>query len=221
MCTVALIRNLNYGYCQCKEEIKNMREETRRQRQEQIEQAAYAVLEEKGYGGTSMLAIARRARASNETLYNWYGDKQGLFRALVTRNAAEVKELLSAELESGGDPLETLDLLGPKLLALLTGVRAIALNRAAAADTSGELGAAISQNGRETVLPMIAAVLEKARAGGQLHFETTEEATELYLNLLVGDLQIRRAIGRAPVPTAADCNARAKRALDLLRHIFN
>ena len=167
-----------------------MREETRRQRQEQIEQAAYAVLEEKGYGGTSMLAIARRARASNE-------------------------------LESGGDPLETLDLLGPKLLALLTGVRAIALNRAAAADTSGELGAAISQNGRETVLPMIAAVLEKARAGGQLHFETTEEATELYLNLLVGDLQIRRAIGRAPVPTAADCNARAKRALDLLRHIFN
>ena len=197
-----------------------MREETRRQRQEQIEQAAYAVLEEKGYGGTSMLTIAKRARASNETLYNWYGDKQGLFKALVMRNAAEVKELLSTELEYERDPLEILSLLGPKLLAVLTGARAIALNRAAAADTSGELGAAISQNGRETVLPMIATVLEKARAGGQLHFETTEEATELYLNLLVGDMQIRRAIGRVPVPTAADCSARAERALELLQRIL-
>ncbi|MEQ8740678.1 MAG: helix-turn-helix domain-containing protein, partial [Hoeflea sp.] len=63
-----------------------MREETRAARQAQIEQAAYEVLEEKGYAATSMLAIAKRARASNETLYNWYGDKTGLFRALVVRN---------------------------------------------------------------------------------------------------------------------------------------
>lgn len=46
---------------------------------------------------------ARQARASNETLYSWYGDKQGLFKALVTRNAAKVKALLEAELSSERD----------------------------------------------------------------------------------------------------------------------
>lgn len=48
-----------------------MREEKRSLRQQQIEAAAYEVLEAKGYGGTSMLGIAKQARASNETLYNW------------------------------------------------------------------------------------------------------------------------------------------------------
>ena len=57
-----------------------MREEKKSLRQQQIEDAAYEVLEAKGYDGTSMLGIARQARASNETLYNWYGDKQGLFQ---------------------------------------------------------------------------------------------------------------------------------------------
>ena len=108
-----------------------MREEKRSIRQQQIETAAYKVLESKGYGGTSMLGIAKQARASNETLYNWYGDKQGLFQALVTRNADEVKQHLQDELETDNDALSILGTLGPKLLDLLTGDRAVALNRAA------------------------------------------------------------------------------------------
>ena len=143
-----------------------MREDKRSIRQQEIESAAYAVLESKGYDGTSMLGIARKARASNETLYNWYGDKQGLFRALVTRNAAEVKTLLEDELTTGNDALSILAKLGPKLLTLLTGDRAVALNRAAAADKSGELGRTLSEAGRESVFPLLVRVLERARAGG-------------------------------------------------------
>ena len=194
-----------------------MREETRSIRQKQIEEAAYAVLEEKGYVGASMLAIARRARASNETLYNWYGDKQGLFMALVARNAAEVKALLHTQITADADPLDTLRLLGPRLLDLLTGERSVALNRAAAADGSGELGTAISRAGRETVLPMIEAIMSKAKSAGLLDFESTAEATELYLNLLIGDLQIRRVIGRADKPTDSDTARRSDRALQILR----
>lgn len=111
-----------------------MRDDNRSLRQEQIEQAAYDVLEARGYSGTSMLTIARKARASNETLYNWYGDKTGLFKALVARNAAEVKQLLEADLQAATDPLHTLRSMGPRLLGILTGARAVALNRAAAAE---------------------------------------------------------------------------------------
>ncbi|WP_404927319.1 TetR/AcrR family transcriptional regulator [Mesorhizobium sp. ORM16] len=56
-------------------------------RRERIEEAAYAVLRETGYKSASLLAIAKRASASNETLYNWYGNKQTLFRSLIEANA--------------------------------------------------------------------------------------------------------------------------------------
>ena len=194
-----------------------MRDENRAKRQQQIEAAAYEVLEAKGYGGTSMLAIAKQARASNETLYSWYGDKQGLFLALVTRNAAEVKDHLEAELKSEHDALSILGTLGPKLLDLLTGDRAVALNRAAAADRSGELGATLSKAGRDAVFPLLEQVLLRARTEGQLSFEETGAAVGLYLDLLIGDLQIRRVIGRQPRPSQAARTARADRAVRHLR----
>ncbi len=197
-----------------------MREETRTQRQTQIETAAYELLEQKGYAGTSMQGIAKKARASNETLYNWYGDKQGLFKALVTRNAAEVKSLLDAELSGERDALSILGLLGPKLLTLLLGDRAIALNRAAAADPSGELGVTLSEAGREAVLPLLERVLEAAKQKGQLSFDQTKVAVGLYLDLLVGDLQIRRVIGRVPAPTPDFCEIRSERAVMLLRKVL-
>ncbi len=190
-----------------------MKEENRAIRQDQIEQAAYEVLREKGYASTSMLSIAKRARASNETLYNWYGDKVGLFRALVTRNADEVRAHLEESLIGDRLALDTLRSLGPILLSLLTGVRAVALNQAAAADPSGELGVAIAEAGRETVAPLIQKTLEKARGDGALSFVDSHEAAELYLNLLVGDLQIRRVIGREPEPDAHYIAKRSQTAL--------
>ena len=197
-----------------------MRDENRSLRQDPIETAAYRMLEEKGFAGTSMQGIARKARASNETLYNWYGDKQGLFKALVTRNAAEVKSLLEAELSGARDGLSILRLFGPKLLMVLLGDRAIALNRAAAADPSGALGATLSQAGRESVFPLVVKVLEVARQEGQLAFDHTETAVGLYFDLLIGDLQIRRVIGRLPAPALEFCDARSERAIALLRQIL-
>lgn len=198
-----------------------LREEKRSLRQQQIEAAAYEVLEANGYGGTSMQGIAKRARASNETLYNWYGDKQGLFRALVTRNAEEVKTHLEAELQTDHGALSILGTLGPKLLDLLTGDRAVALNRAAAADSSGELGATLSKAGREAVFPLLEQVLLRAREEGHLRFEHSGEAVGLYLDLLIGDQQIRRVIGRLPSPTAEFCEVRSQRAVRFLRQLLS
>ena len=193
-----------------------MREEKRSLRRQQIEDAAYAVLEAKGYGGTSILGIAKQARASNETLYNWYGDKRGLFQALVTRNAEEVKMHLETELETDHDAISILGTLGPKLLNLLTGDRAVALNRAAAADSSGELGATLSKAGREAVFPLLERVLLRARDEGTLIFDDTGEAVALYLDLLIGDQQIRRVIGRLSQPSENFCQERSERAVRLL-----
>lgn len=194
-----------------------MRDENRTIRQDQIEQAAYAVLDEKGYAGASMLAIAKAAKASNETLYNWYGDKTGLFSALVRRNAAEAKALLQSQIAGGGDAVDTLERVGPVLLRLVTSDRAVALNRAAAADPSGALGRTIAAEGRETLAPLIAQVVALGKAQGRFAFADLAVACETWLGLLIGDIQIRRVVGRLPQP---DPEALAARADAALRHFL-
>lgn len=198
-----------------------MRDENRAKRQEQIEAAAYALLEEKGFAGTTMQGIAQRAQASNQTLYSWYGDKTGLFRALVAGNADRVRGLLETCIAEGRDPLAALRQMGPLLLDLLTHPRTIALNRAAAADPSGTLGRVIGEAGRGTVGPLIAEVLEQARDQGMLQFQDRQAALELYLNLLVGDLQHMRVIGRIPPPDESYRDARSDRALARLRRLLD
>lgn len=193
-----------------------MRDETRTERMKRIEDAAYELIEKKGFAGMSMLAIARKAKASNETLYRWYGDKTGLFKAMVTRNAAEVRQLLENDLETDRPPLETIRALGPRLLGLLVSPRAIALNRAAAADASGALGQALTEAGRDQVLPLVTHVFAKAIEAGLLGSLNREEAVKIYFNLLVGDLQIRRAIGALPEMRAREIVDRADWAFGLL-----
>ena len=90
------------------EEEPTMRDAARAERRAEIERAAYALLEENGYAGMSMLGVAKRARASNETLYRWYGNKQGLIKAMVARNAAIALALWLSSTASAAAQLDTL-----------------------------------------------------------------------------------------------------------------
>ena len=171
-----------------------MREDNKAQRREQIEAAAYDLLAIKGFQNMSMLAVSKSAKASNETLYRWYGDKIGLFKALIATNAERVATRLREALETSTQLDQVLTEIGPVLLSMLLGDRAIALNRAAAADASGVLGEALAQEGRGKVFPLIAELFSKLVAQGVLKGDPAQIAA-LYVDLLVGDLQIRRATG--------------------------
>lgn len=187
-----------------------MRESRRADRRTQIEAAAYEMLLEKGFASASMLEIAKRARASNETLYRWYGDKLGLFSSMVERNAAAGLERLKAPAAEGQALQDHLTVFGTALLTGILSDAAVALHRAAAADPSGELGATLSQHGRERIVPILQDLL--AVQGGEGDFDGVEDAVETYLSLLVGDLQSRRVIGRLAEPDEAFCAARASKA---------
>jgi len=191
-----------------------MREDSKALRQQEILAAAAALLRERGYSGMTMLAVASEARASNETLYRWFGDKKGLALALVARNADTARGLIEAGLSADRPPVEILRDLGPVLLELFLDEQAIALNRAAACDPTGDLGQAISEAGRDVIAPLIGQVLRRARKAGELRFDDPGAAVGLYLSLLVGDLQIRRVIGREPEPAAATIAQRAHVAHD-------
>lgn len=198
-----------------------MRQENQEKRRAQIEQAAHDLFEEKGYAGTSMLSVAKRAKASNETLYRWYGDKRGLFMSLIERNLTDVRAVLETRSKQTNDPLETLEVFGAKLLELLVDTRAVTLNRAAAADPSGELGKVLAKGGRDTVVPLIEAIFAEIIAQNQITSMTKTEAADLYVGLLVGDLQIRRVIGVMPSLASEIISARSKRACALVMKIMS
>lgn len=189
-------------------------------RRAEIEGAAYAVLAEHGLAGTTMLAVARRAKASNETLYAWYGDRLGLFRALIRENAAASRALIVAEAEGARNPLEVLRDLGSTLLGMLLGERAVALNRAAAADATGELGRVLAEAGRSDVLPLLARLLARAAAEGRVGPGDPDAMAALFIDLLVGDLQVRRVTGAMPEPPPSAWIAeRAERAVTLIQRL--
>jgi AcrR family transcriptional regulator len=199
-----------------------MRPEKQAARRREIEKAAYEVLAKKGYGATSMLAVAKRAGASNETLYKWYGSKQELFRSMVEENAREVAELLRDCISSGRKPVDTLRTVGPILLRLLISEKAVALNRAAVMDSeeTGILGRTLAEAGRNSIMPLVVEVFAKWRASGRVMFEKEEEeAAEIYVSLLVGDLQIRRAIGVLDPLRESEVLRRAARALELVQRL--
>ncbi len=185
-----------------------------------IEQAAYELIDEFGYDGISMLKIAKRAKASNETLYKWYGDKKGLFSALVETNTTHISKLIEDAAKADKSEIKIIEQLGPLLLEILLGDRAIALNKAAVADPSGELGLALAKAGREAVFPKISRVFDRYLVSHSNSRIDASQITEIYLRLLIGDLQIRRATGAIHALTAKEAKARSKEALELALKII-
>jgi len=199
--------------------MKNQNKEARRI---EIENAAYSVIEKKGYKGASMLAIAKQASASNETLYKWYGTKQNLLSSMVEENAKKAGNLLSACLTNDSAPLQTIQDVGPILLEIVTSDKAIILNRAAAVDVyeTGALGETIASGGKRAVKKILAQVFDKAQATGLMRFEDAEEVADIYISLLIGDLQIERVIGVRSSLTKEERSTRANRAHTLILQLF-
>ncbi|WP_238366805.1 TetR/AcrR family transcriptional regulator [Mesobacterium pallidum] len=195
-----------------------MKTDARNARAAQIEAAAYALLADKGYAGLSMNGVAKAAKASMETLYRWYGDKTGLIRALIAGNTASLEDTL--EVAEDADAGDALDQAGARLLTMLLGPAAVALNRAAAADASGDLGRLLAEGGREVVAPRIAALMGRAQAQGVLGPAPEAEQAEAWFALLIGDLQLRRVTGALPQPGAAFIEARSTQALARLTRLF-
>lgn len=165
-----------------------------------------------------MQAVAKKAEASMETLYRWYGDKRGHFRALVARTAEDLRAGLQTSIDTGGDPDATPAHLGPRLLALRPSEGAVALNRAASAGATGELGRAVGDAGREVIVPRLVRLLERRCA--DLARPYCGDIAEIYISLLIGDLQIRRVTGSMQVPGPEALRQGSERARRLIAELF-
>lgn len=173
-------------------------------RRHEVLEAAFGLLVERGYRGTSMAAVAERSGASKETLYAWFGDKPGLFAALVRRNAEGANSSVLAAFDGGDEIAPTLTRFATELLRLLLGERAVAINRAAVTElnTAPELAALLLAQGRERTGPLVEAYLALQAERGRLRIEDPAEAFGVLYGLVVQDAQIRALLGEPPLDPA-------------------
>jgi len=80
----------------------------RADRRSAILDAATSVFVERGFAGTTMDDVAAAARASKQTLYQRFGDKVGLFEAVIESNIADAEVGTDPHLEMlrGTDDIE-------------------------------------------------------------------------------------------------------------------
>lgn len=185
------------------------------QRRDEILAAALQVLEEHGYRGASTLSIARRARTSKETLYNWFGSKQGLFEALVSSCAESIdSELSEAAGEVALPAEEVLYRLASAILHSSTSGRAIVIAQAAISESrnSPEFGTILFNETRTKLWSRFAGHVERWRAVGLVAVDDPDAACETFFGLVVGDLLLRRLLGIEPPTSPDEIERRARRA---------
>lgn len=173
---------------------------------EAILDAARDVFAEKGPAAT-MEEIARRAGVSKQTLYNRFGSKLEIGRALAARRS----EAVTAPLRTAGDPETVLTALATALLEKIlcgdagSSMRGLALMSPEAPD----IGRAIYDSGPGESLRRLSAWLAEQDRRGLMRVPDPDHAAEMFSGMVLGHGHLRLVLGAAP-PEVADIAARAR-----------
>nr|WP_312869785.1 TetR/AcrR family transcriptional regulator C-terminal domain-containing protein [Jiella pacifica] len=165
----------------------------------------------------TMSSLARAASCSKESLYKWFGDRDGLLTATVQWQAAKVRGMPVRREELGRDRLEaSLERFAADWLTVLSGETSVALNRLAIGDAAGgggrNLGRIVLQNGPVAMGRRLTPLLELGREAGLLAFDDAGEAFRDFFGLVVRDVQIRLLLGDRIDLSPSDIRVGAARA---------
>ena len=189
-------------------------------RQQAVLDATLALMVEEG-DSLTMTAVARRASCSKETLYKWFGDRDGLFAAAVTWQASQGRAgNYDAQKLDAAALRQSLEDFAAAWLRVIPSPTAIALNRGAvrhAGSGKSNLGSIVLANGRFAIGARLKPLLEAGRAAGLLVFDDTETAFRSFFGLVGRDVQIRLLLGD---PLRLDEAGIARDAAQAADHFF-
>ena len=198
------------------------------QRQEEVLDAVLGLLAE-GRDALTMSAVAERASCSKETLYKWFGDREGLLTATVQWQASKVRAGYydSAHLDAAALQA-SLEAFAINWLKVISSRTSVALNRVAighagsgqSGRSKSNLGQIVLANGRFAIGERLKPLLEAARSTGLLVFDDAETAFRSFFGLVARDIQIRLLLGDDLRMGAADIRRDAAAAVDQFLMLF-
>lgn len=152
------------------------------QKAEQILQAALPEFLENGYAGTSMDKIAKTAGVSKQTLYSYFYDKEGLFRALIKYVACQKFRLVWSK-PLKGEPRKVLTQLAQRILQEINDPDYLCFVRLIIAEsgTYPELSQLFLQNVAQPAIAILVDYLQQ-------HEELTISDPQVIAHIFVGTL---------------------------------
>lgn len=169
---------------------------------EAILDAAAEVLAERGLSAP-MEAIARRAGVSKQTVYNRYGCKAELVRALVERRV----DSMTAPLRVRGaidHPEEALAAYARTLLEVITRTHSLLRVTIQSAGEMPDLARVVFETGPMRSRREVANFLEAETRAGRLAVDDPMEAAEFFAGMVIGHRQTRSLLGLATPLSAAE-----------------
>ena len=193
------------------------------ERQKAVLDAALRLLVEEG-DNLTMTAVARRASCSKETLYKWFGDRDGLLTATVQWQASKVRVVpVDGERLDPASLTASLEGFASDWLKVISSDTSIALNRVAvghAGSGKDDLGAIVLENGRFALARRLKPVLQAGKQAGLLDFTDAETAFRTFFGLVGRDVQIRLLLGDRLELTEATIGGDAVRATQQFLALF-
>jgi len=194
-------------------------------RQTQVLEAALALLVEGGEKAITTAGVARAANCSKESLYKWFGDRDGMLAHMVSHQASKVRTLGSDEaLADGGAALcDNLVEFATDLLEVLSSDSSLAMNRlaiGAAGREDSKLGEHLLSRGKKQISDRAGILLKRGKMLGQLKFDDAQEAFETLYGLIVRDEHLRLLLGEGAALTADQAEAQATTAIQQFLRLY-
>jgi len=163
-----------------------MPEDTRSHRRQKMLRAARICFLDRGFLRTTISDVLALSGGSRATVYEEFGDKEGLFAALV----ASVLDDMSFPAIADGPPAEVLRALGRNYLEQLLDPDALAIYRVVLGESVHvrQLGPAIFRAGPQAASDALAERFAGWAARGELALENPRRAATLFLAMVEGDL---------------------------------
>jgi len=159
----------------------------------EVADVAKKIFLERGYGQTTMQAIAEAAGASKETLYRHFGNKEGLFTEIVRLRSEQLAESLDEQILHSSTPREVLTGLGMKLLRKLAGDDVLCFYGWVVAETprAPEVGRIFYESGPAMVRQKLCDYLERMTEQKVLCCDNPMLATKLFLGAVIADVHMQ------------------------------
>ena len=186
---------------------------------EKILAAATDLFLGRGFGATSIEAVAARAKIGKRTSDHRFRDKSALFRAVIERQLQRWLPQFDAAFEEPG-PLETiLARSARRMLAVALEPEALALRRLllAEAERFPELVEIVIGEGAAKAIERIAALLAEATRTGQLQVADPLFAATQFQEMILS-VPMRRGMGFGKPLSDAELDAWAERSVALFLH---
>lgn len=182
--------------------------------------AAAEIFFERGYAATSIDAIIERAGGSKRNIYAQFGNKEGLFTAIVTQNADQALAALAIEEVSGQDLRDTLTTFGRQLMDIYLSPTVLGIYRMVVAEAQRypDLVRAFYDRGPGRTTAGLTQVLERAVARGELASADPALHAEHFVGLIRDNHHLQVVLGLRPPPPPAERHQIVASAVELFLH---